>query len=1085
MSSGNIVVSSSQTDLNVSSITQTVSVSDDSGFLVNVEVSENIIQVTEAETTDIDVSINVVSAQFVRGLFSNVDPITYDMGSGTFGFRYDWVQDHLDPQLPLLWNDTETRLEFSFDSFGNLLPTSGITTDNLTEGTHNLYLNGSGTTDNLAEGTANLWLNGSGTTDDLQEGTANLWLNGSGNSDVLTEGDVNLFFTQTNIDNLLNRYVDLGTITTSVLGVDAANGDVFRAEVTLDFDVQVSNLQSGHGIHLLIQQDSTGNHDLVNFAKPSYYYINEKTEINPYVEGYSLYSILNAGDRYYVNISSFAPLVTEIGYTGSQGIQGTTGFTGSAGTDGCIGYTGSAGTSVEIQGSVATSSALPVPYTGDVGDGYLTTDTGHLWVWGGTSWTDAGVVRGPTGAIGFTGSQGQSITGATGFTGSKGDQGGLGFTGSQGLRGDTGYNGSTGVQGVQGFTGSKGDIGNIGLQGFTGSQGTHGFTGSLGATGYTGSRGDSYNIVGVVPGVDDLPIPYTGNVGDGYLVVSTGDLWVWSGTNWIYLGRDTGYTGSQGLQGFTGSKGNTGFNGSQGYTGSTGLFVTDAEIAPSGNLIIDLNDGSNIDAGVALGYTGSHGITGFTGSAGQDGSLGQQGFTGSQGIQGTTGFTGSIGGDGATGFTGSAGSAGSAGATGFTGSKGDLGARGYNGSKGDDGATGFTGSQGTPGEAANIGYTGSQGVAGAVGYTGSKGDTGTIGLTGFTGSLGYTGSQGPAGTVQSADAFDMYLSTAGSDITTTAGIVPFDTVRLNSNSSVFTGVTGGGGGVGKVEISADFRAIIEYSVSSENTSGDTTGAARSSSVCWLEIGSAGPGGYTEVPGSRSFMYNRMDGDYGFNTGTATVIVDLTDGDEVRVMLQNNNSQKSIRAAANGCRLTITAQAGKGDLGFTGSQGIQGAQGIQGTPGALGYTGSQGTPGVVGFTGSQGTQGTLGYTGSLGATGTDGTDGTDGNVGFTGSQGTQGITGFTGSAGTPGGGSLSSLTDVSITSPQDSQVIAYDSASGDWVNVAQSGGGGAALYQEVLDGGAPGFLTGTFAFEVDGGNSTINASGDYIYNGGTA
>ena len=680
--SANIVVSSNEIDLNVSSITQQVSVSDDSGFLVNVEVSENIIQVTEAETTDIDVSINVVSAAFVRGLFSNVDPITYHMDSGTFGFRADWVQDHLDPQLPLLWNPTETRLEFSFDSFGNLLPTSGISTDDLTEGTNNLYLNGSGTTDNLAEGTANLWLNGSGTTDDLQEGTANLWLNGSGNSDVLAEGDVNLFFTQTNIDALLNRYIDLGTTTVSTLPVDAGSGDVFRAEVTLDFDIQVSNLQSGHGIHVLIQQDSTGNHELINFAKPNYYYINSKTEINPYPEGYSLYSILNAGDRYYVNVSSFAPLVTEIGYTGSQGPQGTTGFTGSAGTDGCIGYTGSAGTSVEIQGSVANAAALPLPYTGDVGDGYITSDTGHLWVWGGTSWSDAGEVRGPAGGTGFTGSQGQSITGATGFTGSKGDTGSLGFTGSQGLRGDTGYNGSTGVQGIQGFTGSKGDIGNVGLRGFTGSQGTHGFTGSQGATGYTGSRGDSYNIVGVVPGTDDLPNPYTGSVGDGYLVISTGALWVWSGTNWIFLGRDTGYTGSVGLTGYTGSKGVTGFGGSQGYTGSQGLYTTDATIAPSGNLILELNDGSSIDAGPARGYTGSVGALGFTGSAGQDGSLGQQGFTGSAGADGS---------DGSTGFTGSIGTTGG---LGFTGSQGTQGTQGVQGIQG---IQGFTGSAGTGG----------------------------------------------------------------------------------------------------------------------------------------------------------------------------------------------------------------------------------------------------------------------------------------------------------------------------------------------------------------------------------------------------
>lgn len=74
----------------------------------------------------------------------------------------------------------------------------------------------------------------------------------------------------------------------------------------------------------------------------------------------------------------------------------TTGNTGPAGAD---------GTSVAIKGRVATSSALPTTGVTD-GDGYITEDTGHLWVRSGTTWIDAGLIRGPQGEAGSPGSPG-------------------------------------------------------------------------------------------------------------------------------------------------------------------------------------------------------------------------------------------------------------------------------------------------------------------------------------------------------------------------------------------------------------------------------------------------------------------------------------------------------------------------------------------------------------------------------------------------------------------------------------------------------------------------------------------------------
>ena len=100
------------------------------------------------------------------------------------------------------------------------------------------------------------------------------------------------------------------------------------------------------------------------------------------------------------------------GSTGTQGVIGNTGYTGSRGNP---------GTSVNIVGSTSTNTALPgwqYSYTGAAGDGYITADTGFLWVWGGTSWISAGKIVGPAGDVGFTGSRGAYD--AIGFTGSAG-----------------------------------------------------------------------------------------------------------------------------------------------------------------------------------------------------------------------------------------------------------------------------------------------------------------------------------------------------------------------------------------------------------------------------------------------------------------------------------------------------------------------------------------------------------------------------------------------------------------------------------------------------------------------------------------
>ena len=72
------------------------------------------------------------------------------------------------------------------------------------------------------------------------------------------------------------------------------------------------------------------------------------------------------------------------------------GDTGPQGPEGPEGPTGPQGSSIVVKGSVATVGNLPS--TGNtVNDAYIVTADGHLYVWDGDSWVDAGQIQGPPG----------------------------------------------------------------------------------------------------------------------------------------------------------------------------------------------------------------------------------------------------------------------------------------------------------------------------------------------------------------------------------------------------------------------------------------------------------------------------------------------------------------------------------------------------------------------------------------------------------------------------------------------------------------------------------------------------------------
>ena len=164
----------------------------------------------------------------------------------------------------------------------------------------------------------------------------------------------------------------------------------------------------------------------------------------------------------------------ETGSQGQQGIQGNEGPRGpkgDKGDQGIQGPEGSQGAGIFFKGTVANKEALPGwpdSYVGDVGDAYITADTGDIWAWAEEGeWEDLGQIEGPQGPQGIQGPKGDD-----GGTGQKGEQGNPGAEGQPGAEGDKGDPGSQGEPGIQGQPGEKGETGERGPDGPKGNDGT-------------------------------------------------------------------------------------------------------------------------------------------------------------------------------------------------------------------------------------------------------------------------------------------------------------------------------------------------------------------------------------------------------------------------------------------------------------------------------------------------------------------------------------------------------------------------------------------------------------------------------------
>lgn len=196
------------------------------------------------------------------------------------------------------------------------------------------------------------------------------------------------------------------------------------------------------------------------------------------------------------------------------------------------------------------------------------------------AWQPKGSIKGPPGIAG--------PPGATGAEGPKGDTGSQGPAGATGAQGTAGEKWSAGagppvgtapgpILGDWYLDTNTGDVyektggtvwtlrGNIkGPKGDAGPTGAQGIQGPQGPTGPQGAAEGWYSGLGA-------PATGTGNVGDWYLDVTTGNVYEKTAASvWTSRGNIKGATGATGSQGPQGAQGATGAQGPKGDTGATG-----------------------------------------------------------------------------------------------------------------------------------------------------------------------------------------------------------------------------------------------------------------------------------------------------------------------------------------------------------------------------------------------------------------------------------------------------------------------------------------------------------------------------------
>lgn len=178
------------------------------------------------------------------------------------------------------------------------------------------------------------------------------------------------------------------------------------------------------------------------------------------------------------------------------------------------------------------------------------------------------------------------------------------------------------------------------------------------------------------------------------------------------------------------------------------------------------------------------------------------------------------------------------------------------------------------------------------------------------------------GITTTSERVEIYNTVATVGFETVPQTVNLNETRINSAPSLFTV------SASEITINENINSLISYRVSTEIDGG----SSRSTSTAWLELDSGS--GFTEVDGSRVFMYNRTV-NASVASGSGNILLNLSSGDKVRLRVQRKNGSDTLNTVIDGCNLSIIDLKG-------GSQGPQGPKGDDGTPG--GPPGPQGPNG---------------------------------------------------------------------------------------------------------------------------------------------
>lgn len=208
---------------NVTASVSLTSVTATAGDQVNVTVEPTI--------TTVEVSSSLVSNIDIRAALSNVSPILYDNSTGVF----------------------------SFDSAASF---AGKTTDDLAEGTTNLYLNGAGTTSDLTEGT-NLY---------YTESRANSAIDDRIPDYIAT----NTIF----LKDYRETVVDSGNVSGNV-GLNLGAGTIHKVRAVADITgLTLQSQDDGSTVQIIIEQDAVGGHALDTASGwDSYRFANDYTTL--------------------------------------------------------------------------------------------------------------------------------------------------------------------------------------------------------------------------------------------------------------------------------------------------------------------------------------------------------------------------------------------------------------------------------------------------------------------------------------------------------------------------------------------------------------------------------------------------------------------------------------------------------------------------------------------------------------------------------------------------------------------------------------------------------------------------------------